>query len=128
MEAIKYFITATGKTTFYSSIIARGDEEIERLVQHYREHLPFFTDTSQKRNLRDIVQKVRTGPSAMHIKNAELSSLTTEIVFWFYAGNLRYSPWQCQQIDRCKHEIESGHHAMFIQTIAISEHERIEIG
>ncbi len=91
------------------------------------EHLPFFTDTSLTSNLRDIVRKVQSGLSAMHI-NAEMSSLTTEIVFWFYAGHLGYSPWQCQRIDRCMHDIESGHHSIVRSVIAISERERIEIG
>ena len=130
MESMVYIIKETGKTSFYNSMSMHpnDDRESERLVQHYREHLPFFTDTSLANNLRDVVQKVQTGLSAMHIKNAEMSSLTTEIMFWFYAGHLGYSPWQCQRIDGCRHEIERGTHSIFRSVIAISEHERIEIG
>ena len=133
-DGIRVCIVSTEKTYFYRSMKSqsdvryREDEDVERLVQPFREHLPFFADTSLKSNLRDVVQKVRTGLSAMHIKNAELSSLTTEIVFWFYAGHHRYSPWQCQRLDQCRNEIESGHHSTFRTVIAISEHARVEIG
>jgi hypothetical protein len=129
-ESIRLLLKQTGKTSFYN-LIESGSRRftVASVVKPYLdEHLPFFTDTSLTSNLRDIVQKVQSGLSAMHIKNADLSSLTTEIVFWFYAGNLRYSPWQCQRIDQCRHEIERGTHSIVRSVIAISEHERIEIG
>jgi hypothetical protein len=133
MTLIVHGITETGKTAFYNSMYVHESpsyckEEIERILLLQQEHLPFFTDTSLTSNLRDIVQKVQSGLAAMHIKSAELSSLTTEIVFWFYAGNLRYSPWKCQRIDQCRHEIERGTHSIVRSVIAISEQERIEIG
>ena len=134
METLRSLLKQNGKTSFYDLIggFASRRFTVEQVSNGYLSRtLPFFADTSLKSNLRDVVQKVRTGLSAIHIANTELSSLTTEltieIVFWFYAGNLRYSPWQCQRID-CQNEIESGHHSTFRTVIAISEHERVEIG